>query len=696
MYVVFLCISAAVFFSGIAWAVKLKREDRIPWQSFLLILLQFTAFALWVAVLPFIEHGSVIYRILYAVYYVFEAGIGNANFYLFSDRLASISFWRVYTIFLLLVMPLTTFGTILFSFMNVFGWFRYTVFRGKRKIILFSRLTNKSRDYAGLIKDKDALLIYCNTEDGEKLHFNEGSSHRTVYSSQNEIQVLKQLDKRNLSIIEMGEDDEENLQNTVEIIRYLEDETQLTEENKRSISLYTYSCRQEAAAVLDNVMGRVTGKVQLPYRQTLINELKLTAFKLMYDARFGRLVSEDTKTLEIMIVGFEQAGQEILKAVSWTCCFPRTDTHVHVISPAAAEDGKRLLSECPELGVDLRHEDGFLEPEYGEQINEAAPVYYYSTETRGPLFDSIIRSLPRCGVIIISLSDDIAGLETALHIYRLHQQIRLLHDSDDPMPEIYVRMSDEEKLMLFPSEEDRKVFEYFRDFGSNKDIYGENAFGQSDIECLAERAHNLYREQNGLLADENTQYAYLPTSEKNANRAAAVPAVYKLDFLKQFDAVKIRDIQEQDELERINAGSRKAYELVPEEIREEIADWEHIRWQAYMRTEGFVHCAYEHTERVFLGFCAEDRKTAYEKTKARLREAGMHPAIGDPKGDNAEHLRKLSVLVDSRKDPNHFHKNDRLFVDSVPDIVRNIYRINSKPTPAGNDPEPIGKTAQTT
>lgn len=123
MFVFFLCISALVFFVGAVWAIKMKREDRIPWQSFLLIILIVTAVSMWTAVLPLVEEGSILYKPLYAAFYVLESAIGNVDYSLFSDALEKISFWRIYTIFLHLLMPATAYGVILVYFMKAFGWF---------------------------------------------------------------------------------------------------------------------------------------------------------------------------------------------------------------------------------------------------------------------------------------------------------------------------------------------------------------------------------------------------------------------------------------------------------------------------------------------------------------------------------------------------------------------------------------------
>ena len=54
MFIIFLCISLIVFTIGVGYAISMKREDRIPWQSFLLIILLFTAIAMWITVLPLV------------------------------------------------------------------------------------------------------------------------------------------------------------------------------------------------------------------------------------------------------------------------------------------------------------------------------------------------------------------------------------------------------------------------------------------------------------------------------------------------------------------------------------------------------------------------------------------------------------------------------------------------------------------
>lgn len=678
MFIFFLCLSLVVFTIGTVYAISMKREDRIPWQSFLLIILLFTAIAMWLTVLPLVKEGSFIYKPLYAAFYVLESAVGNVDYSLFDEHLKPISFWRVYTIFLHLLMPFTAYMVILVYFMKAFGWFRYTIFRGKKSIILFSELNDKSRAYANRIKDKNALMIFCNTEEGEKEHFTEESSRNMIFTDQSEIQVLKQLDMHDLTIMEMGEKDDRNLSKSVEIIRYLDEwfgKHKEKEADKKTIHIYTVSGQPEAATILDNIMGRGTGAEPLAYRQTVINEYKRIAFKLLHDKPLYEAIDDSAKRLDILIVGFGRMGQEVLKAVSWAGCFPDTDASVHVISRRGIENGKKLLSECPELGVDLRHEGGFLNPEKGQQLNKNAPIYYYSTETAGDEFDEIIRSLVHCRYIIVSLGDDSATLTAALHIYRVMMRERYLHDSKAEAPKIHVHIRDDENLKLFSSPDDRSVFSKFIQFGSDRDIYSENLVGRAELDHLAHRAHNVYRAQHHQDNNEKTKYDYLPEAKKNANLAAALHVLYKLHFC---PGVAVEDVSgklSNEEWNRIKAENADIFNrLVGTDERLKIADWEHIRWQAYMRTEGYVHCPYEQTKKVFEKNNKGDWKAAVEETRSQLREARIHPCIGD----GETHLKQISLLIGDPKDPCYFYKNDRRFVDSIPEILGGLYRISQK------------------
>ena len=93
-----------------------------------------------------------------------------------------------------------------------------------------------------------------------------------IFTDQSEIQLLKQLRKQDLTIMEMGNDEEVNLQKSVEIIRYFENDTKIPEEDKKTITLYTVSSQPEAATIMDNVMGRGTETQPLAYHQTILNE----------------------------------------------------------------------------------------------------------------------------------------------------------------------------------------------------------------------------------------------------------------------------------------------------------------------------------------------------------------------------------------------------------------------------------------
>ena len=712
MFVLFLCLSLIVFLFGLINAIRLKRSGKIPWQSFLLLLLLFTAVAMWLAVMPLVDKGSILYKPMYAAFYVLESAVANVDYSLFSERLESISFWRIYTILLHLLMPLTAFGSILFYFLKIFGWFRYTLFRGNQKIILFSDLTDKTKAYAKRIDPKGKLLIFCNTEDTAKESFDEERSQNMIFTGQSEIQLLKQLQKRDLTIMEMGENEERNLQKSVEIIHELEEcnekqaqspvrkflqkilpgtvfeqqvfkifSDDMTDKDKESIRLYTVSSHPEAAVIMDNIMKRGT-KEPLLYQQTTIDEFKRIAFRLLHDEPLYELVDDDTEKLDVLIVGFGRMGQEVLKAVSWTGCFPNTDTHVHVVSRRGIENGKQLLSECPELGVDLRHEGGFEQPENGgEQINRDAPIYYYSTETKGQVFDKIIRGLAHCRYIVVSLGDDFTTLETALRIYRLIMRERYLDDKTIVPPKIHIRIRDDENLKLFSSDkegkdsskdnrkEDISAFASFIQFGSDKDIYGTDQISGSELEKMAVEAREIYRKQNNLQNESWAAYEYLSQFGKNANQAAGLHALYKLHFMKNVKAERCAGSAPEN-LEE----SRKVFEekVSPEE-RERIADWEHIRWQAYMRTEGFVHAPYAKTRELYDSLYNGNAKETAVLTRAELLKARIHPTIGD----NETHLKEISKLLGDPNNSDYYHENDKRFVESIPDLISAYYRIVS-------------------
>ena len=717
MFIFFLCISLVFFSLGTINAINLKRSGIITWQLFLLLMLVFTSIAMWITVLPLVMEGGIIYKSLYAGFYVLESAVGNVDYSLFSEQFTTtLSFWRIYTMLLHLLVPITAFGSILLYFIDVFGWFRYTLFRGDKKIILFSNLSNKSKAYAKRIDQKDNLLIFCNTEDIESEKFDEDNSRDMIFTRQSEMQILQQIQKHNLTIMEMSDDENQNLQKSVEIIRALESDNKnhtrsgpmkflyshlpekiskskiarytshnLLEEDKKTIHIYTVTSHPEAATILDNVMGRGTTTELLGFRQTIINEYKRIAFQLLYNEPLYTLVSnkiypegtsqnlDELQRLDILIIGLGGTGQEVLKAISWAGCFPNTDTTIHVISEDAIENGKKLLLECPELGIDLRHKGGFLSIEHGVQLNKKAPIYYYESTTNSSEFEDIVRSLVYCQYIVISLGDDSETLTAALRVYRLLMKERYLYNKKINTPEIHVRIHDDDSLDLFSSEEDRSVFSQFKKFGSDEDIYSEKQVGHTDLDNIAINIHEIYRKEQGLV-DERTEYYYLPESKKNSNLAAALHIGYKLHFLPGLLFRKIDENVSEEKLKDINNESQRVFNaMAPVAIREEIANWEHIRWQAYMRAEGYIYCPYEQIEKLFHELDQGNRKDTVRKTRTALREAHIHPCIGD----NETHLMKISQLMGDPNDPYYFHKFDRSIVDSIPKNVAGIYRIFS-------------------
>ena len=392
---------------------------------------------------------------------------------------------------------------------------------------------------------------------------------------------------------------------------------------------------------------------------------------MVHESPIYEVLNENYQTLDVMIVGCGKMGREVLKAVSWTGCFPNIDTNIHVISKNAEKDGKILLSECPELGVDLRHDNGFPEPLNGVQLNPDAPIYYYNAETNTPDFDAVIHSLSHCGYIVVSLGNDAKTLTAALHIYRLIMRDRLQKDPRAVPPRIHIRIRDNENLSLFMTKDNCSILKNFKQFGCYEEIYGEQQLGRSEIDQLAENVLDIYRNVHQSANVKRIEFKDIPETEKNENRAAAVHALYKLALCGNIAVTKTDGNLSYEDRARIREANQQIFnEQVSEAERVKLAEWEHIRWQAYLRTEGFIHCDYEETKSIFDSHSDEDRETAIEKTRAALREVRMHPTIGD-----ADHLRKVSTLLGDPNDPDYYYKNDKTMIDWIPEIIGEKYQL---------------------
>ena len=670
---IYLAVSFAIFTAGFFYAIRLKKQDKIPWRSFVLIVLFTNAIAEWFAIIPLIHEGYFIYKPLYAAFYVLESAIGCVDYSIFREVFGRISFWRIYTIILHILMPLTTYGVILSYFIKAFGWFEYTLFRGKKSVILFSDFSEKSKVYALRLKSKGKLMVFCNTPNGQMEIFNQEYLSSMIFTDQSELQVLEQIKKQNLTILELSDDNDSNLWKSVEIIRYLTNEkNKISDADLNTISLYTISRQPEAGVILDNLMGRGTENHK-KLHQFLVNEYKQYAFNLVHESPIYEVLNENSQTLDVMIVGFGKMGREVLKAVSWAGCFPNIDTNIHVIAKNAEKDGEILLSECPELGVDLRHDNGIPEPLIGVRLNPDAPIYYYNAEANTQEFDDIIHSLSHCGYIVISLGNDAKTLTAALHIYRLIMRDRLQKDPRAVPPRIHIRIRDNKNLPLFMTKDNCSILKHFKQFGCYEEIYGQQQLGKSEIDQLAENVLNIYRNVHQSANVKNIEFKDIPETEKNENRAAAVHAMYKLAYCGNITVTQTDENLSYEDRARIREANQQIFnEQVSEAERVKLAEWEHIRWQAYLRTEGFIHCDYEETKAIFDSHSDEDRETAIEKTRAALREVRIHPTIGD-----ADHLRKVSTLLGDPNDPDYYYKNDKTMIDWMPEIIGEKYQLSA-------------------
>ena len=148
--------------------------------------------------------------------------------------------------------------------------------------------------------------------------------------------------------------------------------------------------------------------------------------------------------------------------------------------------------------------------------------------------------------------------------------------------------------------------------------------------------------------------------------------MYKLAYCGNITVTKTDENLSYEYRARIREANQQIFnEQMSEAERLKLAEWEHIRWQAYLQTEGFIHCDYEVTKAIFDSHSDEDRETAIEKTRSALREVRIHPTIGD-----MDQLRKVSTLLGDPNDPDYYFKNDKMMIDRIPEIIGEKYQLS--------------------
>ncbi len=449
-----------------------------------------------------------------------------------------------------LVAPLLSFGLVLSFFRNVSAYVRY-VLAFFRETYIFSEPNERSVTLARDILQHHpaAQIVFTDVRDKA------GEPSAKWVESIRQLRAIcfrKDLNSVNfrlhhpgnsLYFFVMGKDELQNMDKALRLVESynMRDKTHL----------YIFSSGVEGELLL---AGKEKGKMKV----RRVNEIKSLVYRILYEEgekifRAATPISgSDQKQISAVIVGLGSRGTEMLKALTWYCQMDGYRLQIHAFDrdPLARE---RLEAQCPELMS--REYNGVCAPgqaEYTITVHDGCDV-----DTSG--FAALASAVRSASYVFVSLGSEEANIATAVNL-------RMLYERVGAKPLIHTVIAGSKAKKALSAAKNYAGQPYAIDFvGDIAAFYSEDVILESEVEADAFARHCAYCNGDADREEDFWRYEYCYRS----SMATAIHAVARICC-------------------GIPGAEKPEDTLTPEE-RKALENLEHRRWNAYMRSEGYIY-----------------------------------------------------------------------------------------------------------
>lgn len=471
---------------------------------------------------------------------------GGGDYDLVRDSIGTGSIQPFYLLLvsvLVVLAPALTLGVVLSFFGNFVSAFRYTL-AYYRDVYVFSELNEGTMTLAADLNkrnDKPVLVFTSvSVDDGEIGALRDRAKRlgALLYTTSIlEVPFAFHSPKHSLCFCAMAQDESKNVDHGLGLADRFGD--------RPNTHLYVFSTSSEgevllAAAHNRKIKVRRVDEVQSLISRTLYDE----GYELFQNARPD---SDGTKTITAVVVGMGKYGTAMVKSLSWFCQMDGYRVRIHGFDRDALAEEK-FSAQCPEL-MDSRYNGVYVEGEaqYYIRIHSGVDV-----DTKS--FTDQIHSLSDTTYVLVALGDDGRNIQTAL-------RLRMLFEQCGAKPTIQAIVHSTEKRRALEGLKNYRGQPYRIDFiGDLESTCTEKVIMDSALEKEALRRHMRWGAESEFWGYE---YNY------RSSVALAIHARAK-------------------EWCGISGALKQEAELTAQE-RRELEVLEHRRWNAYMRSEGYVY-----------------------------------------------------------------------------------------------------------
>ncbi len=592
-FIIFFFISLFFFASSLIWAgVRAKKKYKIGQMltpvkiiSAGIVLSSLSLFIPIVASLLKTTNCGFFETLFISVNNMIKLFVVDSDFSIVTDNVATLPRWveRAYTVLgsiLFVFAPILTFGFVLSFFQNAYSYIKYFAHRSSN-VYIFSSLNERSLALAKSLSlgSGKRLLVFTDSHTEGELN----DELREQAKSLGAILFKKDIISNDfsfhsksaeLNFFAIGEDHSENVSHALRLIadpRYKD----------RQINLYVFSTQVESELLLSNAFSDGSAS---HVRLRRVNEVQSLIFRTLYDTGYESIFKsaiddeDGSKLINAVVIGMGQHGSEMTKALSWFCQMKGYKTEINCFDLDPRAEG-RFISSCPEL-MDPKYNSGrYTEEDAGYKITVHSGI-----DVTTKAFDDILLSLPKTTYVFVALGNDERNISASVKLRALFMRQAELQKREllarpeitprleEPLIKSFIEMlgkspviqavvynSDKKEALSGVKnyrDQDYKI-EFVGDLDSS---YSEDVVLHLDLEKTALQRHLKWGNET-----EFWQYDY------NYKSSIASAIHYKM------------------KIKCAVSGIEKAPADRSEEELWSIRRLEHRRWNAYMRSEGYVY-----------------------------------------------------------------------------------------------------------
>ncbi len=447
---------------------------------------------------------------------------------------------------LFVIAPILTFGFVLTFFKNFSSNLRYLRHQFA-PVFVFSELNERSVVLAEDLSknNKKRLVVFTNTfEDNEKSDSEliERAKNIGAILFKNNISVanfFRHSKKSEINFFIISDNESENLNHVLNLIdKY---------RNREKTSVFVFSTDISTELVLNNVdKGKIKVR-RIQEVQSLINRnIYDNGYKKIFES--AKPIDSDLKMINAVIIGMGLHGTEMTKSLAWV-----GQMHGYRIQVTSYDIDKRadqkFTAICPDLLTPENNTGIFDENESCYKITIKPDVDVTSKE----FFDSL-DTLGDITYVFVSLGSDEMNIKTAINV-----RSYLLRNGSAPVIDAVVFDTKKKKSLDGITNHSNQSYD-INFIGDMESSYCEDVVMGTDIEKLALARHMMWGQEDEFW---NFEYNY---------RSSIASAIHK--------SLKIQC--------GVPGISKSPDERSDSEL-DNIRKLEHRRWNAYMRSEGFVY-----------------------------------------------------------------------------------------------------------